>query len=87
MPNPLLNSLMQQNSVPNSNMGQLRQVYQMINSSKNPRAVIQQLAQTNPQLQPMLQIMNSGGNYEQIFRNMAQQRGINPDEFVKQIKG
>jgi hypothetical protein len=45
------------------------------------------MAQSNPQLQPIAQMIRTGNSPEAIARNIMKQRGINPDEFIKQIQG
>ena len=43
------------------------------------------MAQQNPQLRQTINLIKQNGNYEQIFRDMCKQRGINADDFVRQI--
>lgn len=73
-----MNPIFQQQSQPMAN--NIGQMYQMFRSFGNPMSAIQNMC---PQLMPMLQ---NGGNPEQIFRTMCQQRGINADEFIRQIQ-
>ena len=70
-----------------NNMGSIRNAYQMIMQSKNPMQAFQQLARNNPKLKPALDMLNQGMRPEQIFNTMCQQRGINPQEFLKNIMG
>lgn len=83
MPNPF-NAL---NPINNMNMGAIQNVYQMFANAQNPMQVFQQMAQRNPQLQPIVQALRNGGNPQQIFNNMCQQRGINPNDFIRSITG
>lgn len=58
---------------------------QMILSAKNPREMIINLMNTNPQFQQALQSLhNSGGgaSFEQMARTIAQQRGISEQELL-----
>ena len=71
----------------NSNMTAIRNAYQMLTSSSNPMQIFTQLAQNNPQLQPILNMLRNGANPQQLFNSMCQQRGINPQEFIKNITG
>lgn len=86
MSNPF-NALNPTNPMNANNMASIRNAYQMLMQSRNPMQVFQQLAQQNPQLQPALQMLQQGMNPQQIFNTMCQQRGINPQEFLKNITG
>lgn len=86
MGNPF-NALNPNNPYNSNGMANIRNAYQMLTSSRNPMQVFQQLAGQNPQLQPILGMLRGGANPQQLFMNMCQQRGINPYEFIKNIKG
>ena len=81
--NPLFNAL---NTAPIVNNSQsLMQAYQIFKSKGNPLNVFRQMALKNPQWQPILKTIESGGNPELIARQMMAQRGINADEFIRQM--
>ena len=84
MPNPFVNN---PSGMAGMNMGNIRNMYQMLMNSRNPRALFTQMARTNPQLRPIAQALQQGANPQQIFNNMCQQRGINPQEFINNITG
>lgn len=86
MPNPFA-SLNRANPINQFNMPQLRNAYQMLSGSRDPMSVFSQMAMGNPQLQPVLQALRSGQNPQQLFNSMCQQRGINPQEFLRSITG
>ena len=65
---------------------QFRDLYSAVQSG-NIGQIFQQMAMSNPQMKPVLQMMNSGVTPRQIFYDICQQRGINPDEFIKNITG
>lgn len=67
-------------------LNNLKGVYQAMSQAKNPYQMFMNLAGNNPQLQPIIKAMQSGGNPEQIFTSMCQQRGINPTDFIKQLQ-
>lgn len=71
---------------PYMGLNQMKSVYQMIASSRNPIATFQQIASNNPQLQPIAQMLQYGASPEQVFRQVCQQRNVNPEEFINQIK-
>ena len=69
------------------NMQQVRQIYGMLKNSNNPQALMNQMLQQNPQLAPTINLIKANGNYEQVFRSMCKERGINADDFIKQMNG
>lgn len=79
------NTLNPNNPYSDTNLSSIRNAYQMLTSSKNPIQVFQQLASNNPTLQPALTMLQQGINPQQIFNTMCQQRGINPQEFLRAI--
>lgn len=86
MSNPF-NMLNPQNPYNSSNMTSIRNAYQMLIQSKNPMQVFQQLARQNPNLQPVVGMLQQGMNPQQVFNTICQQKGINPNEFIKNITG
>jgi len=86
MGNPF-NALNAANPYNMNNTANLRNAYQMLTQSRNPMQIFQNLAQQNPNLQPVLNMLKGGANPRQIFMSMCQQRGINPNEFLKNITG
>ena len=67
------------------NMQQVKQIYSMLRNSNNPNYLLNQMASQNPQLRQTINLIKSNGNYEQIFRDMCKERGIDADEFVRQM--
>lgn len=75
------------NPTPNpTGMASIQNAYRMLMSSPNPMALLQNMAQQNPSLQPVVQILKQGGNPQQLFINLCQQRGIDPNQFMKQLR-
>ena len=68
-------------------IGQMRSMYQAFQNAKNPMALFQQMAMRNPQMQQVFNMLKQGQNPQQLFESICQQRGINPQEFIKMIKG
>ena len=56
----------------------------MFKGLKNPDIMAQQMVNSNPQLQSIIQANN--GNAKQAFMNTAQQMGINPNDILKMLK-
>lgn len=75
MANPFLNA-----NLPNlEGLGQIKQMYNAMNSG-NPISLITQM---NPQLGQALQ---NGANPEAIFRDMCKKQGIDPEQFLNNLK-
>ena len=86
MSNPF--NVINPNNPMNSNrIGEMRNMYQAFQSAKNPMALFQQMAMRNPQMQQIYNMLKQGGNPQQLFENVCRQRGINPQELIKMIKG
>lgn len=71
----------------NNSNNMFKNIYQAMSQSQNPYEMFMRLAGNNPQMQPIVNAMRNGMNPQQIFNNMCQQRGINPNEFIKSITG
>ena len=78
-----INSAMLNNM--NPGIQQLKGMMNMLKTSSNPQMLIQQMIQSNPQLAQVANLVN-GRNPEAVFRDMCNQRGINPDEFINMLK-
>lgn len=81
MPNPFFQS---QNM---NSMAGYRNAYNMLVSSKNPTELMMKMAQNNPNLQPILNMVQNSKNPQMLFNQLCQQRGINPQEFIRQVTG
>lgn len=54
----------------------------------NPQAYLQELMQTNPMIQEVMQeIQNNGGNAQAAFYNYAQRHGLDPNEILNMMNG
>ena len=71
----------------NINTNQLRDIYRAFSSSKNPIELFTKMAQNNPSLKPILNMLQAGNNPQMVFNQLCQQRGINPQDFIKSITG
>lgn len=69
----------------NANLGQIRHIMQMLNGAQNPQAVLQQVAKKNPQVAQVMQMLQ-GRNPQEVFYAMCQQRGVNPNDILNQLK-
>lgn len=51
----------------------------------NPIQILEQMAQTNPQAQQVLNMLRMGQNPQELFYQMCRQRGIEPQAFLNQM--
>ncbi len=82
MPNPF--NVKPSNS---NNFGAYRDAYKMFSQSKNPMQLFMNMASKNPNMQPIINMIQNSGNPQMVFNQLCQQRGINPQEFLKSITG
>lgn len=80
--NPLMNAIGQ--STNNGNIQQIKRIINMFKSVQNPQAAINQLAKQNPMVANILQISN--GDLKSTFYKMCQEKGVNPDDVIKQLQ-
>jgi len=65
----------------------IMQMMEMLQNSRNPLAVMQKLAGQNPKLQQVMG-MTQGKTYQQMQQmaeNLAKEKGVNLQEFMKQM--
>ncbi len=75
------------NSAPASkpNGMNIMDIYKAITTSKNPMQVFNAMAMNNPKMAPVVNMLNNGFSPQQVFNSLCQQRGINPQEFIKNL--
>lgn len=84
--NSLYNQLNGRTSLP-SNIQQIKNMMNMLRSSNNPQALLQNMIQQNPQMKNVMDIIQqNGGDPKTAFYNLANQRGVNPDEILEMLK-
>lgn len=72
----------------NTNFEQMRNIYVTLKNSNNPDLLIQNMINQNPQLAQTVKMLRGQNlNYEQIFRKLCSDRGLNPDDVIKNIIG
>ena len=83
--NSLYNQLNQTNQTAQNNV--IQKIIQMAKSGNNPQQLLNSLAGQNPQLNQVMQLVNSGKmTPKQIFMNMANQQGVNPNDIISMLK-
>ena len=66
---------------------QIKQMMQMVRTAGDPQAMISQLVQTNPQMRQAMELIKASGNDpRRAFYALAEQKGINPDDILNQLK-
>ena len=79
--NALDGSVQPQSPIP-QNQGFVN-MFGQIRRSANPQAMFQQMAMQNPQIQQVMAYVNQcGGDPRAAFFNMAQQKGIDPNQIL-----
>lgn len=81
--NPILNQLMsgvmQNNPIMN--------LFRTVSAAQNPNTMMQQMAMNNSQLKQTLDfISQNGGNAKELFYKMTQQKGVDPNTILNQLK-
>ena len=70
-----------------SNMGNIKQMINLIKGKNNPNQMLQMLAQQNPQVSQIMNMLNgSHMSPKQLFMQTAHQRGIDPNTIINQLK-
>ena len=75
------------NPMNSNSIGEMKSMYQAFRNTNNPIGLFQQLAGRNPRLKPILDQLKNGANPQQLFNQVCQQRGINPQELMNMLKG
>ena len=87
MKNPILGNLNAHQMMP-GNIGQIKQMMQMVRSAGNPGAMVQGMAQNNPQMKQAIDFIKQNGNDpKRAFYALAQQKGVDPDEILRTLQG
>lgn len=82
-----LPGILQQLAKNNPMMSSVRQMMGMINNAQNPSAMLNQMMQNNPQMKQVYDIIQqAGGDPKAAFYNLAQQKGINPQDILDMMK-
>lgn len=86
MPNPFF---AQESNTRNSiNPSQnFKDLYKMLTQSNNPIQLFTEIAKNNPNMAPILTLLQSGYSPEQVFNMLCEKKGVNPQEFMSKLKG
>ena len=82
MPNPIL-EMLNGPKIPNN----IIQTFKALQQSSNPNQFMENLIQTNPQVQQIVQmVQNSNMSPKDLFYSMAKQKGVDPEQILKQLQ-
>lgn len=71
----------------NQSIQQIKNMMSMVQMSANPQMALQNIVNQNPNLQNILNLANSNGaNLQQVFYNMAKQKGVNPEDIINALR-
>lgn len=66
--------------------GNIRQMANMMKFMNNPQGMLTQMAQNNPQAKQVLDMMNSGKSPKDLFYQMAEEKGVDPNEILNMLR-
>ena len=70
-----------------NNFKQIKQMMNMCKGASNPQQLIMNLANQNPQMKQVINlIQNSGKSPKDLFYEMAQQKGIDPNQIINMLQ-
>ena len=82
MANPLLQALSMASM--NKGISSMSELYRLM-TCNNPMMLFNQIAKNNPQLNECLNLINRGMNPQDLFYQLCNKRGINPQEMMRNI--
>lgn len=81
---PILQQLQGSNT---GNLGQIKNMLNMVRNAGNPQAVLNQMIQNNPQMKSVMDLVKqAGGDPKKAFYDLAQQRGVDPNQILDMLK-
>lgn len=86
MPNPFFQGSRQPSVNTNNNLNDIKNAYDIFAHSKSPMDAFMRMAEKNPQLQPMVQMIKNGTNPEALVRQLCMQRGIDVNQLIGMFK-
>ena len=65
------------------NLGQIKQMMDMVKSAGNPQAALAQMMQNNPNYRQAVDyVKQNGGDPKKAFYTLAQENGLDPNEIT-----
>lgn len=69
-----------------NNPNNIKMLMDLYKSGMDPKAMISILGMNNPQMQPVIQMLQQGKDPKELFYNLCQQQGIDPNTIINQLK-
>lgn len=83
----IIQQLNGQTSPATANLGQIKNLMNAVKTAQNPEAMLNMLANKNPQLKKAIGLINqNGGNAKETFYKLANKLGVNPDDILSMLK-
>lgn len=68
-------------------IAQAKKMMQTLKSVGNPQMMLNQMMGQNPQLKQVMDFVNAnGGDPQALFYKLAEERGVNPDDILNQLR-
>lgn len=81
-----MNPILQKMQMPN-NLGRLKNMMNTVRNAGNPQAMLMNMAQNNPGIKQAMDFINqSGGDPQKAFYALAEQKGVNPEDILSQLR-
>ena len=81
-----MNPILQRMQMPN-NLNQIRNMMNTVKNAGNPQAMLMNMAQNNPRIKQAMDVINqSGGDPQKAFYALAEQKGVNPEDILSQLR-
>ena len=85
MKNPIIQMLNQSNA--RNNISPILKMMRTVKSANNPMAMINMLAQQNPQVKQAMDLVSANnGDARKAFYDLAKDCGVNPEDILKMLK-
>ena len=68
-----------------NNINNIKGLMNQFKSISNPNIAMQQMAQSNPMFNQVMQMCN-GQNPKDVFMSMCKQKGIDPEAILKELR-
>lgn len=70
-----------------NNLSQVKGMLRTLQNSNNPQQLLMGMAQQNPKVQQVMSmIQNSGKSPKELFYQMAQQKGVDPEQILNMLR-
>ena len=69
-----------------NNYDSAKAIMDIARNSKDPKAVLQNIARTNPRVREVMDIVNRTGDPKTAFYQMASAKGVDPEAILSMIR-